>query len=158
MLIHIGKYSIRHFTSCDVDGLFRVLSDAEVMRYVERPFTLEQTAAFIEAQGMSSPPRVYALADAEDRCVGHVIFHPYDETSYEIGWVIGREHWGRGAATAVTAALIEYCRAHGISRCVIEHDPAQTVTAHIAEKLGFFRMKPEGGLDRWCCHVYRTDQ
>ena len=55
------RLTIRKFKPSDVDGLFKVLSDAEVMRYVEPPFTLEKTAEFVKKYGICTNPQVFAL-------------------------------------------------------------------------------------------------
>ena len=144
--ISIGNYHIRDFRPEDVEALHEILRDPEVMRYIEPPFTREQTAAFLQANGLDTPHRIYALADVDDRVIGQIIFHPYAGDTWEIGWIFGQSHWGRGLATAVTETLVERCREMGVRRCVIECDPAQAVTRHIAEKCGFSRREDRDGL------------
>ena len=51
---------IRRFTEADAEALYVVLSDPEVMRYIEPPFSLEQTRAFLRDAGLCAPPLVYA--------------------------------------------------------------------------------------------------
>ena len=146
-------YCIRPFRACDAEDLYAVLGDPAVMRYIEPPFSRQQTASFLEREGLTDPPRVLALADDGDRVVGQVIFHPYDSKSWELGWILGREHWGRGLAAASTAALVERCREMGAARCVIECHPDQTVTRHIAEKCGFRFAGEADGLAVYLLHL-----
>ncbi|MBO5352986.1 MAG: GNAT family N-acetyltransferase [Lachnospiraceae bacterium] len=142
---------IRGFVMNDAAELYNVLSDEKVMEYIEPAFTMEQTKAFIDEAGLCEPPLVYALEWKENHLViGHVIFHLYEEDSYEIGWIINREYWGRGIADEVTRALIEYARGLDISSCVIECDTEQTASKHIALKNGFVYEGEEDG-----CDVYR---
>lgn len=150
MDLFVGQYHIRDFRPDDGDALYAILRDPAVMRYIEPPFTREQTAAFLQANGLDTPRRIYALADDEDRVIGQVIFHPWDRTAWEIGWLLRRDCWGRGVATAVTKALVSRCREMGIVRCVIECHPEQAVTRHIAEKCGFSRVEDRDGL---ACYV-----
>ena len=144
--ISIGNYHIRDFRPEDVEALHEILRDPEVMRYIEPPFTRVQTAAFLQVNGLDTPHRIYALADGEDRVIGQIIFHSYVGDAWEIGWILGQSNWGRGLATAVTETLMERCREMGVKRCVIECDPAQTVTRHIAKKCGFSRTEDRDGL------------
>lgn len=146
MNIYIGNCHIRDFIPGDADALHAILSDPAVMEYIEPPFSHEKTAAFLQANGLDTPLRIYALADENDRVIGQVIFHPYEEDIWEIGWIIRRDYWGWGIASAVTGALIEHCREMGIRRCIIECHPAQTATRHIAEKYGFSRIEDRDGL------------
>ena len=146
MEIVIQDYRIRNFRAEDARDLQKVLGDSAVMRYIEPPFSLEQTVAFLQGNGLDTPHRIYALADRNDRVMGQIIFHTYEDDTWEIGWILGRSCWGQGIATAVTLALAERCRGMDVKRCVIECDPAQSVTRHIAEKCGFSRMEDRDGL------------
>ncbi len=151
MYIETKHCIIRRFEAEDKEALYEVLSDAEVMRYIEPPFTLEQTEEFIREAGMGEEPLVYALEHKENsRVIGHVIFHAYEETCFEIGWIINKKYWGKGIAGEVTEALLEHSRNLGIVSCVMECDPNQKVTRHIALKHGFTY---EGLMDE--CEVYK---
>lgn len=153
MNLQTSRCRIRNLTMEDADDLYKTLSDEKVMEYIETPFDMEQTKEFIEEAGLCEPPLVYALTWKEtNEVIGHVIFHQYDESSYEIGWIIRREYWGRGIADEVTKALVEYARGLDISSCVIECDTEQTASKHIALKNGFVY---EGQNDG--CDVYRLN-
>ena len=78
---------IRRMKSSDADALYRLLSDPEVMRYLEPLYDRAQTEAFLHRAGLSEPPLVYA-AEGNGHFIGYVIYHPYDEESIEIGWVL----------------------------------------------------------------------
>lgn len=139
---------VRRMTEGDLESLHRLLSDPEVMRYLEPPFSREQTRAFLERAGLTPEPLILAVDD-DGGFAGYVIYHPYDETSMELGWVLASDRWGRGYALALTRQMI--CRARESGRdAVIECHPQQAATRHIAEKLGF---RP-CGMDGGCC-VYR---
>lgn len=146
MLLETKRLRLRRLSMADLDALHAVLSNREVMRYIEPPFTLAQTAAFIQKAGMAEQPRVYAIVRREDDCLlGHVIWHPYDENSYELGWILGRAHWGQGYASELTAALVQKAAAalhHVVIRCV----PEQKASCRIAEKHGFFFLGIQDGL------------
>ena len=128
MKLTVGDFFIRDYTTEDAVALHRILSDEETMRYIEPPFTLEQTERFLrEHIGKRS---VYALTDQHDRLIGHIIFHPYDDDRYEIGWIISRDHWNKGIATKVTHALCAKAYEEGVEGCVIECHKDQAVTRH----------------------------
>lgn len=151
MELTTARCAIRVFSPEDAPQLHQTLSDAEVMVYIEPPFTPEQTKAFIAEAGLCDPPRVYALTLKETgSMIGHVIFHRYEEDSYEIGWILNRSVWGMGIASEVTAALAEHARNLGVASCVIECDPRQAASRRIAEKYGFLLDGEDDG-----CEVYR---
>ena len=142
---------IRNVTSLDTGELYDVLSDEEVMKYIEPPFTLEQTAEFIKNAGLSDDPLIYAVEYRETgKAIGHVIYHPYGKNSYEIGWILNRKYWGRGIAEELTAALIAFSREKGIRELVMECSPRQAATKHIALKYHFIYEGMQDG-----CEVYR---
>lgn len=142
---------IRNFVAEDILDLHEVLSDESVMEFIEPPFSLEDTKAFIADAGLSKEPHVYALVWKEsNRVIGHVIFHPYEEDSFEIGWIINRKYWKRGIASEVTASLLDYARTLSLRSCVIECDPRQMASIQIALKFGFHYEREDGG-----CAVYR---
>ena len=144
--------NIRRFEEDDMQALYELLSDEEVMRYIEPPYSFPQTEAFLHSAGLSRSPLIYAVETANRDFVGYVIYHDYDAESKEIGWVLRRAFWGRGYAGKLTKQLIEKAYSEGKS-AVLECSPAQAVTKHIAEKFGFsYRKQREG------CEVYQLDR
>ncbi len=136
--------SIRRFTPADLSPLARLLADPLVMRYLEPPYSAAQTAAFLQTAGLGEPPRIYA-AEHGGSFIGYVIFHPFTAASFELGWVLLPEAWGRGYACALTQLMLQKCEALG-KDVVIECVPAQRAARHIAEKYGFVYEGESGGL------------
>ena len=140
-----ARLTIRQFKPSDVDGLFKVLSDADVMRYIEPPFDLEKTSGFIEKHGTCDNPRVFALIiDKSKTLIGHVIFHPYPTEElgfvnpYEIGFIIAKEFWRQGIASEIADALIVYAKNNGIDGLVLECDKENAAPIRIAGNFGFY--------------------
>ncbi len=139
------KLTIRNMREDDLESLHVLLSDPRVMRYLEAPFTREQTRRFLEKAGLSDPPRIYA-AEEEGRFLGYVIYHDYDAVSVELGWVLLPELWGKGYASCLTGQLLELAGRAG-KQAVIECDPEQGASRRIAEKFGFVYEGRQDGLD-----------
>ena len=136
---------IRNFSMEDVDDLYEVLSDEDVMIHIESTFDRERTKEFIQVAGMCEPPVVYAVVwKLTGKVIGHVIFHPYEEVAYEIGWILNKTYWGKGIADELTKVLIDYARYIGINSCIIECDTKQDASKSIAIKNGFVY---EGRID-----------
>ena len=144
MNLTIGDYRIREYRSEDAIALHRILSDEETMRYIEPPFSLAQTKQFLLDN--IGKKRVYALVNHRDRLIGHIIYHPYDDDSYEIGWIISREAWNTGIATKITHALCAHAHETGVASCVIECHKDNAISRHIAEKVGFKKTGEESDL------------
>ncbi len=137
---------IRRFTESDATHLYEVLSDPEVMKYIEPPYSMEKTKQFINNFGLCEPPKVYAAENDEAEFVGYVIFHEYDSDSMEIGWLLKKKHWEKGYATELTKVLLEWSRNLG-KNAVIEYDPKHDITRTIALNAGFEYM---GIIDNLC--------
>lgn len=141
------RLRIRPLTARDTEELYAVLSDAEVMRCIEAPFSRQQTAAFIERLSAAEPAPVLAVVWKETGAViGQLIYHPYDAEGWELGWILRRDFWRRGIADELTAAVIADAGHRGIPALVLACVPGQVVTRHIAEKHGFRYVGEENGL------------
>lgn len=138
MMIETDRLIIRKFDIFDTEALYKILSNEMVMQYLEPVYDFEKTAAFINDYAMCEPPKVFALEYKRNNSViGHLIYHPYDNESYEIGWIIDDKFWNKGIASEITVAVIDYARKSNISSIVIECHCNQTITRRIAEKYGF---------------------
>ena len=140
------RFFIRKMTPADLEPLHALLSDPDVMKYLEPPFSLAQTEAFLQTQCLISDPRVLAAENKDHEFIGYVIYHDYDDENKEIGWVLKKEVWGRGMAGFLTKQLLAMAAAEGKS-AVIECVPEQEVTKKIAEKYGFTRIGTRAGLE-----------
>ncbi len=142
---------IRKLKYSDLDDMFEVLSDPDVMKYIEPVYSRDKTSDFLNAAGLSDNPLIYAAENDEGEFVGYVIFHDYDNDSMEIGWLLKKKYWGRGYAKALTRILLDKCRQSG-KKAVIECDPGQEITGKIAENAGF----EYKGIDKGLC-LYLID-
>lgn len=124
--------TIRRLRPSDAEALYRILSDRQVMRYLEPPYDRLQTEQFLREAGLAEPPLVYGTEE-DGRLLGYVIYHAYDPDSMELGWVLSPDCWGKGYASRLTDRLVELAHRAG-KTAVIECVPEQTVTRHIAEK------------------------
>ena len=154
MVLESERLRIRTLTRRDLDALHAVWSDGEVMRHLEPPFDRAQSEAFLREAGLSEPPLIYGAVLRENGdCIGHVIFHPFEqEDEYELGWVLRRDCWGQGFAGDLTELLITEGKRLGLRSLVLECAPEQTATRHIAARYGFL---PAGTSDG--CLLFRKD-
>lgn len=136
---------IRRFQLSDFDDLNKLLSDPEVMRFIEPPYSPEQTKDFLFNAGLCDTPLVYAVEN-EKHFLGYVIFHEYDADSFELGWVLGKKYWGMGYASVITEILVSKA-AEMKKDLVIECVPGQEATNHIALANGFTYIGNIDGLD-----------
>ena len=145
MRIETARLLVRPFCEQDASALHEILSDAIVMRWIEAPYDLEQTVQFLRSAGLSFPPLVYAVTEKDTgRLIGQLIWHPWDENSMELGWILSRDRWGRGLATELTETMLQETDRDVVLECV----PEQATTIHIAQRFGF-ALEEEGTLLRY---------
>ncbi|MFF6804817.1 GNAT family N-acetyltransferase [Streptomyces sp. NPDC012616] len=84
---------------------------------------------------------LWTLLDADDRVIGFTGAQPWPREwgprgEIEIGWRLGREHWGRGYATAAARSSLERVRAAGVPEVVAMVDSGNKRSIAVAERLG----------------------
>ncbi len=141
------RLTVRHFCSFDIPACEAWLSDPEVMRWIEEPFDHNQIEEFLNANAFLREPRVYAVQEKEGgNLAGHLIFHPFDESGYELGWILKKEAWHKGYASELTEAAVSFAKEKGIRALIIECDRRQQATVSLAEHCGFRLSGTDGKL------------
>lgn len=141
---------IRNLCIDDAEDLYSVLSDEDVMRYIEPVFDMGKTLQFIQEAGLCNPPLVYAVVWKDsNKVIGHIIFHPFEQHTYELGWILNKDYWRKGIADEITKAMVKYARHSGVKTCIIECDSKQIASKIIAEKNGFVSECSIDNLERY---------
>ena len=157
--IAAGPVRLRCLGDDDVDALFGIFGDPEVMRYWSSPtLASRDDAAQLLAQirDLFARHELYQWGVArheDDRLVGTCTLAGLDAGNRraEIGFALGRDAWGHGYMTHAATALLDYAftelRLHRIEADV---DPDNAASVRLLERLGFVR---EGRLrERWLVH------
>lgn len=149
MYIETQRLIMRNFKKEDISEAYEYLSDSEVMKYVEKPFDYKTTEKFILNYGTNANPLVYALMEkASSKVIGHTIFHSFENDKiYEIGFIIGRNYWGKAYALEIGMELIKYA----FVMMNIDEIVAETVNENLGskaliKKLGMKQVESNGDL------------
>lgn len=146
MRAETARLLLRPFKEDDAEALHLILSDPEVMRWIEPPFSIERTRSFLREAGLCRPPLIHAVVEKQSGVlIGQLIWHPWDEKAMELGWILRRDQWGKGFARELTEAML----AGSGTDVLIECSPEQSVTKHIAVRCGFRPEARRDGLDVW---------
>ena len=140
----------------DLDAVWDIFSDAETLRYWshEPLASRDQAAEYLAgiARGVAGGTLFqWAVADREtDAVLGTVTLSGWDRRHRraEIGFLLGRAHWGRGLASdAVRAALAFAFAEMRLHRVEADVDPENGASLRLLARLGF---REEGYLaERW---------
>jgi RimJ/RimL family protein N-acetyltransferase len=136
-------------------------ADPEVMRYIGsgRTLTREETWRAMAAALGHWVLRGYGLYAVEEkgsgRFVGRVgLINPEGWPGLELGWMIGRDQWGRGYATEAAAAVVRMAYDPlGATHVISLIRPQNVASIRVAEKLGAIRESTIQFLDG-PTHIY----
>ncbi len=156
--IAAGRVLLRWLTERDVDDLFSIFSDREVMRFwSSAPFTDEAAARrlleHIRESFQTKQLFQWGVARrSDDRVIGTCTLTHLDAGNQraEVGFALGREHWGNGYMSEALQALLDF--AFGdlqLRRIEADVDPRNTSSIRLVERLGFRARGPSArAMDR----------
>ena len=155
-VITTERLVLRWVSENDIDSLFEVFSDPQVMRYWSTPpYTDREAAVQLQreiAAGNENNTMIkwgLALRDS-DRLIGTTtLFNlSLENGRAELGYAMGREHWGKGYMNEALQALVAHAfEVMNLRRLEADVDPRNTASIRTLERLGFQR---EGFLrERW---------
>jgi len=103
----------------------------------------------VESEWKKERPGFYEFAILKDEeHIGAVSIYIIDEdyTVGEIGWIISKEHWGKGYATEAARAMIDFARNELKLKRIIAHCDSENVASYkVMEKLGMSFISKTGG-------------
>ena len=154
--INATRVCLRSMSQTDIDPLFAVFSDPRVTRYWSTPPLTDREAAVtlldeIQNSNRQNPMMKWGVAFlANDLLIGTVTLFNLDLSNgrAELGYALGREHWGHGYMQEALQALLSYAfDVLNLRRLEADVDPRNTASIRTLERLGFQR---EGFLrERW---------
>lgn len=140
--IETNRLRLRHFTLDDLDDLFRLYSDAEIMRYLSSPRTKEQTQTSLckhIKQWQEYNFGMWAVNYKErDKMIGRCGLSFLENTpEVELGYVFDKSFWNMGLATEASLATLKYgfetVRLH---RIVAIAKPENIASIRVIQKVG----------------------
>lgn len=141
MFIETKRMIIRNFKQEDVYDLHEIFSDAETMKNCEPPYNFEKTEKFLEEFCIAKRSAVAAVLKDNSKVIGYILFKPWEDAVFEIGWIFNKNYWRQGYAYEACSELMAY----GFHEMNIHKVVAETTdvlkSVGLMEKLG---MKCEG--------------
>lgn len=154
--IEATRVSLRWLEDEDVPALFEIFSDPEVMRYWSSLPMREMEEVRELLDEIRGGFRARSLLEwgvarrGDDRVIGTCTLSHCDADNRraEVGYALGRGHWGRGYMHEALTALVGYAFGTlGLHRLEADVDPRNAASIRSLERLGFRR---EGYLrERW---------
>lgn len=137
-------FLLRAWRQDDLDALLRHADDPQVPRGLSErfphPYTRADGEAFLAGRVVDLRHPVFAIEMEGEACGGIAVRPQAGERAHgaELGYWLGRRHWGRGHMTRVVAAYIDWVvpvlALRRIEANVLDVNPA---SARVLEKNGF---------------------
>jgi ribosomal-protein-alanine N-acetyltransferase len=148
---------LRAITPDDATAIHRYMSDPEVTAFLpDGLLDADGARSFAATHAGDEAQAVAVLERGGGDLIGHMVFHPwFAPRTYEIGWVFGRAHQGRGYATEAARSLLAYAfETLGCHRVIATCQPENPPSWRVMEKLGMrreahFRACLHRGGDEW---------
>lgn len=146
---------LRQLKVDDAPALFDVLSDDEVMlHWSSGPHThIDETQRYIAWNADTESGHIcWAITLDGGVALGWVILLPHRKNSFELGYILGRSHWGKGYVYEAACMALDHAFVNLAARRVMaDTDPDNSGSIRLLEKLGFQR---EGYLrEEWETHI-----
>ncbi|HEX5129129.1 MAG TPA: GNAT family N-acetyltransferase [Usitatibacter sp.] len=135
---------LRPFRNADHPSYAAMCADPEVMKYIGTGVTLTAPESWRAMASMLGHWQLlgYGMFAAEVKATGELagrvgFLDPPGWPGFELGWLLGREHWGKGYAIEGARACLDYAfgtlgRDHVISLI----RPGNERSIRVAERLG----------------------
>jgi RimJ/RimL family protein N-acetyltransferase len=141
VFLKTGRLALRRFTGADVERLFVLHNDLDVMRFLNGGKPASRREIEREYRERFSQDGYWAAIEkATDDFVGWFGFHPTqgrDSDEFELGYRLRRSAWGKGYATEGSRALIHKGFAElGVRRVFAETMAVNLASRRVMEKSG----------------------
>lgn len=157
VVLRTERLVLRKARPDDLAALHAMMSDAETMRYWSTPphADLATTRDWLDSM-IAAPPETSDdfIVEKDGEAIGKLGAWRLPE----IGYLIGRPHWGRGYAREALAAFVSYAFAHRTDHLTADVDPRNTASLALLAGAGF---RETGRAERtwcvggeWCDSVY----
>ena len=153
--IETARLYLRQFTPDDLDDLYRIYSDPEIMKYITGVRSREATEIAIHTmlkRWEENNFGMWAVVHKIDRkMIGRCGLGFLDRTSeVELGYVLDKVYWNQGLATEASFASLNYgFEILQLDRIVAIARPENIASQRVIQKVG---MKYEKNA-----HYYETD-
>jgi ribosomal-protein-alanine N-acetyltransferase len=146
VILETERLLLRHQEPDDLDALWSLYSDPEVVRYIPdvsrtREETQKEIAWFQNGHPRHAELGLWATVLKENGAyIGRCGLLPWTldgQFEVEVAYLIGRAQWGKGLATEAALAIRDYAfQTLGLTRLVCLIDHGHVASQRVAEKIG----------------------
>ncbi len=165
IIFETERLIVRQLEANDVDNLYSVTRDPELIRYMGdgQPLSYELTAKWVDVSINNYATKGYGCSAVIDKRDGAFIgfcglvrsefAEPPDDA--ELIYALKKPYWGQGLATEVGRAMVAYgYDSCGLKRIIATIAPDNSASIKVANKIGFVFSRTEPDSDGLPTHIY----
>ena len=141
-MLETDRLILRPLDKKDVDAIYAMRSDADVMRFIREPQNRRESTDWVElVSSRWTEERIGFCAMLEKRSGVFVgwcgIWRLKEIGELEIGYAVAKEFWGKGLATEAAHAFLDYAfEKLNRGKIVAVARPENAASRRVMEKLG----------------------
>jgi [ribosomal protein S5]-alanine N-acetyltransferase len=148
IIFETERLIVRRYTPNDLDEFYSLNSDEEVMRYIRKPLSYNDTKDFLQKnlELYKQNPLLgrWAALDRNNTFVGSFAIIPIGETTdIQLGYALLKPYWGLGYATELAAGGVKYAIASNIDPLYAQAESANVNSQKVLLKNGFEYLRDE---------------
>ncbi|MCF6293732.1 MAG: GNAT family N-acetyltransferase [Robiginitomaculum sp.] len=139
-ILQTRRMVLRAMVESDANALFQVFCDPVVCKYWSSSShnTIEQTKKYIQQSIEERNQQTWVITLENNEALGWIYLGDSKQGVAELGFILHRDHWGKGLVSEAAATVI----AHGfetrkLRRIFADVDPDNTGSKRVVEKLRF---------------------
>jgi RimJ/RimL family protein N-acetyltransferase len=141
-MLETERLILRKFEERDIDAIFAMRSDADMMRFIREPQNRDETISWLKLVSSHWKNEKVGFCAVIEKASGQVIgwcglWRLKETGETEVGYAIAKEYWGRGFAAEAARCFLEYGFTElNLEKIVAVARPENTASRRVMEKLG----------------------
>lgn len=147
IITQTGRLIIREFLPAELEIYLNHFTDQRVLQYIPRRSREERISIFNKALAQYADTKTKGIwgifSKADDSFMGSCLLRQFaDEPGIiELGYSLNHEHWGKGVASEMAAAMVTYCFTNAaITEIVAVTELENTASQRVLQKAGLIQV------------------
>ena len=141
-MLETERLILRPLDETDIDAIYAMRSDADVMRFIREPQNRQESANWVELVSSRWRKEKIGFCAITEKLSGAFagwcgLWQLKETGEIEVGYAVAREFWGKGYATEAAFEFLEYgFKQLQLEKIVAVARAENTASRRVMEKLG----------------------
>ena len=142
IIMQKNNLAIATTTNEDIEYLAKLLGDIKLMRYTfGKIFSKNEAIDYIKKHFNFDSNLGFSPILLDNKAIGFGGIFKWDENSYELGYILDKNYWGKGLATKLALMQRDYILNSLKSKAVATTHPKNLASQRVLAKCGFEYVK-----------------